>query len=118
MNPYYELSNLGSSSRQAQADRPERPARQVDGFLGIGASRLVNGLVWAVRRSVGGISRWRHRRTAIRELQALSEHYLTDIGLERSQIVSTVDEIIETGGRPRLGAHTAARSARRKQWSP
>ncbi len=66
--------------------------------------RLVNGLESAVRRSVGGISRWRRRRTAIRELQALSDHHLTDIGLDRSQIVSTVEEIIETGGQ------TAARS--------
>jgi uncharacterized protein YjiS (DUF1127 family) len=62
--------------------------------------RLVNGLESAVRRSVGGISRWRQRRTAIRELQALSDHHLTGIGLDRSQIVSTVEEIIETGGQP------------------
>ena len=38
--------------------------------------------------------------TAIRELQALSDHHLTDIGLDRSQIVSTVEDIIETGGQP------------------
>ena len=51
-------------------------------------------------RNLGWISRWRQRRTAIRELQALSDHYLTDIGLDRSQIVSTVEDIIETGGQP------------------
>ncbi len=113
MNPYYELSNLGSSFQQAHADRPERPerpGRQIDEILSIGVLRLVNRLESAVRRSVGGISRWRQRRTAIRELQALSDHYLKDIGLDRSQIVSTVEEIIETGGQ------TAARIARRKQW--
>ena len=100
MNPYYELSNLGNSFQQAHADRPDRPGRQIDGTPSIGALRLVNGLESAVRRSVGGISRWRQRRTAIRELQALSDHYLTDIGLDRSQIVSTVEEIIETGNQP------------------
>lgn len=99
MNPYYELSNLGSSFQQAHADRPERPGRQIDGIPSIGALRLVNGLVSAVRRSVGRIPRWRLRLTTIRELQALSDHHLKDIGLDRSQIVPTVEEIIETGGR-------------------
>ena len=100
MNPYCELPNLGSSFRQAHADRPERPVRQIDELPSIGALRLVNGLESAVRWSVGRISRWRRRRSAIRELQALSDHLLTDIGLDRSQIVSTVEEIIEAGGRP------------------
>ena len=84
MNPYYEPPNLGSSFQQAHADRPERPGRQIDGIPSIGALRLVNGLESAVRRSVGGISRWRQRRIAIRKLQALSDHHLADIGLDRS----------------------------------
>ncbi len=100
MNSYCEPPNLGSSFQQAHADRPERPGRQIDGILSIGALRLANGLESVVRRSVGGISRWHQRRTAIRALQALSDHLLTDIGLDRSQIVSTVEEIVETGGRP------------------
>ncbi len=100
MNPYYEPPNLGSSFQQAHADVPERPGRQIDGIPSIGAMWLVNGLESAVRRSVGGISRWRQRRTAIREFQALNDHHLTDIGLDRSKIVSTVEQIIETGGQP------------------
>ena len=98
MNAYYELPNPGSGFQQAHADRTERPGRRIDRILSIGALRLVNGS--ALRRSVGGISRWRQRRTAIRELQALSDHHLTDIGLDRSRIVSTVEEIIESGGQP------------------
>lgn len=74
MNPHYELSHLGSSLQQARADWPGR--------------------------QIGRISRWRHRCTAIRELQALSDHHLTNIGLDRTQIVSTDEEIIETGGQP------------------
>ncbi len=98
MNAYYELPNPGSSFQQAHADRTERPGRQINAILSIGALRLVNGS--ALRRSAAGISRWRQRRTAIRELQALSDHHLTGIGLDRSQIVSTVEAIIETGGQP------------------
>jgi len=100
MNPCYELSNLGGSFQQAHADVPERPGRQIDGIPNIGALRLVYGLESAVRRSVGGISRWRRRCTAIRKFQALSDHLLTDIGLDRSQIVSKVEEVVETGGQP------------------
>ncbi len=100
MNPYFEPPDLGGSFQQVHADRPEPPGRRIDGIPRIGALRLVNGLESAVRRSVGGISGWRQRRTAIRELQALSDHQLTDIGLDRSQIVSTVEDIIETGGQP------------------
>jgi uncharacterized protein YjiS (DUF1127 family) len=90
MNPYYKLPNIGSSLQQARADRP---GRQIDEILSIGALRPVSFLESTVRRSVGGISRWRQRRTTIRELQALSDHYLSDIGLDRSQIDSTVEEI-------------------------
>ncbi len=100
MNPCYVPPNLGSSFQQAHADRPERPGRRIDGIPSIAALRLVNGLESAVRRKLGGISRRRRRRTAIRELQALSDHHLTDIGLDRCQIVSTGEEIIETGGQP------------------
>ena len=102
MNPYYEIPKLGGRFQQAHAGRaeqPERLSRQIDGFPSIWALRLVNGLESAVRRSFGGISRWSQRRIVIRELQVLSDHYLTDIGLDRSQIVSTVEEIIETDGR-------------------
>ncbi len=100
MNRCYELPNLGSSCQQGRADRPEPLDRQTEGFPSIGALRLVNGLKSAVRMSVGTIFRWRRRRTAIRELQALSDHHLKDIGLDRSQIVSTVEEMIETSDQP------------------
>jgi uncharacterized protein YjiS (DUF1127 family) len=93
MNAYYELTNPGSSFQQAHADRTEQPGRQINAILRIGALRLVDGS--ALRRSLGWISLWRRRRTAIRELQALSDHHLADIGLDRSQIVSTVEKTIK-----------------------
>ena len=95
MNPYYKHLNLCSNFQQAHADRPGRPGRQTDRIPGISALRLVNSLDSAVRWSVGGISRWRQRRTAIRKLQALNDHYLKDIGPDRFEIVSSVEEIIK-----------------------
>jgi uncharacterized protein YjiS (DUF1127 family) len=92
MNAYYELPNPGSGFQQAHTDRSERPGRQVNAILGIGTLRQINGS--ALRRSLDWISLWFRRRTAVRELQALSDHHLADIGLDRSQIVSTVEKTI------------------------
>ena len=97
MNTNNEHPNLGSCFQQAHADRPERPGRLTDRISSIGALRLVSGLESVISWSVGGISRWRHRRTAICKLQALNDHYLKDIGLDRSEIVSSVEEIIKMG---------------------
>ena len=97
MNSYSELPNLGSGFRQAHAGRLARPGRW----------RLVKGLESAVRRSIRGISRWHQRRRAIRELQALSDHHLADIGMDRSRIVSVVEEM---QARPKKGRHESKRS--------
>ncbi len=96
MKPYYVLPHLGSSVQQAHTDRSKRPGRRIDGIPSFRTFRLVNDLESALRRNVDGFSRRRQRRRAIRELQGLSDHDLTDIGLDRSQIVSTVEAIIET----------------------
>ena len=100
MNRYYEPHHLGSSSQQPHIDWPEPLDRQIDGIPGVGALRLANGLESAVRWSIGRISRWRQRHAAIREFQALSDHYLRDIGLNCSQVVSTVEAVIKAGDRP------------------
>ncbi len=97
MNHYHELPTLDISFQQARA---ERPGRQIERIPSISALRLLKGVESAFRWSVGRVSRWRHRRTAIRKLQALSDHHLTDIGLDRSQVVSPAEEFIKTGGRP------------------
>ena len=110
MRPHYKHSDLGSSFQQTHTDRPGWPGPRIDEIPGIGALRLINGLESIVRRSVDWFSRWRQRRTAIRELQALNDHYLKDIGLDRSHIVTSVEEIHETRGQ------TAARAAHRQQW--
>ncbi|WP_367575975.1 DUF1127 domain-containing protein [Pelagibius sp. Alg239-R121] len=68
MNPAYQLSNPGKRFRQSPA---------------------------AISRIIKGIARWHRRRTTIRELQNLSDYCLTDIGLDRSQIVSMVEALID-----------------------
>jgi len=103
MNPYYELPTLATSFRQATTSHPDwhgrarTSGRQIDEILSVGILRIVQGLETVVRGTVGWIARQQQRRTAIRELQAMSDHFLADIGLERDQIAATVDQMIETG---------------------
>lgn len=49
---------------------------------------------------IHGFARWRYRRNTTRELQALNDHHLADIGLDRFQTVSVFQKMIETGGYP------------------
>lgn len=79
-----QTPDLGKRFRQAPAGQPRR---------------LVLFLEAALRRGLGGVTRWRRQRGAVRELQALSDHYLRDIGLERSRIVPAVEAIIRDGER-------------------
>lgn len=51
-------------------------------------------------RNTVGLARWRYKRTTTRELQTLNDHYLADIGLDRTQTTSIFKEMIETGGYP------------------
>lgn len=95
MNPYLELPNLGSGLPSAHRGQAEQPDRQIDGLLSIGILRLVNGLESALQRFTGALSHWHRRRIAIRELQRLNAHHLADIGLERNQIISTVEQMLE-----------------------
>ncbi|WP_282610268.1 DUF1127 domain-containing protein [Pelagibius sp. Alg239-R121] len=84
MNTTYELTNPGRCLDQSPAAQPEHLERPE----------------LALRRIVGAISRWQRRRAAIRELRALDDYHLMDIGLERFQIVSAVEEMIENENRP------------------
>jgi len=43
-----------------------------------------------VLRLVGRLKAWNQRRLAIRELQAMSDHLLRDLGIERFQISDAV----------------------------
>ncbi|MEM7222132.1 MAG: DUF1127 domain-containing protein [Pseudomonadota bacterium] len=94
MNPYYELPNVGNGFQRHEI--AVQPEAQVDGIVSVTALRAVN----AVDAALESFARWRRRRAAIRELDALSDRHLQDIGLHRSQIASTVDEIVKSGEQP------------------
>ena len=68
--PHYEAPNPSIRFQQVYNRRPTRLDRQIDGIPGIDALRLIIGLVFAVRSSVGGIFRWCQWHIALRELQA------------------------------------------------
>jgi len=61
--------------------------------------RLLVCLKAAARHSADWIILWRRRRATLRKLQTLSDHYLRDIGLDRSQIGSSFEQRIDTGAR-------------------
>jgi len=46
-----------------------------------------------VRKAVQAVSTWHKRRVAIRELSALSDRQLADIGLMRAEIPSVVEKL-------------------------
>ncbi len=65
----------------------------------------------------GAITKWHKRNKAIRELSALSDHLLKDIGISRSEIRAVVDAMLTApeprrAARPRLvAAHSSVPSA-------
>ena len=75
------------------------PGRRFRAALAAPLARPAGALASAFRRLAGGIARWRRWRRAIRDLQALSAHHLADIGLERAQIVPTVEALLEARDR-------------------
>ncbi len=62
--------------------------------VSLGATRLAEGVGAALRQVANGLRRWRQRRIAVRELQALSDRQLLDIGIDRARIVSVVEKNI------------------------
>jgi uncharacterized protein YjiS (DUF1127 family) len=111
MNPCNEHTNPCNSLQKAHTDPQKQLNRQIDGIFGFSTFRLINGLESIVRRCVGRISHWRERHIMIRKLQALNEHYLKDIGLERSEIISMVEGVIgmDTKSKYRAGRDNSNR---------
>ncbi len=59
------------------------------------------------------LSIWRRRRAAVRELSALSDHTLKDIGLHRSEIRSVVHELTRAAAPAQRPTPVSRRPARR-----
>lgn len=77
----------------------ESLSRRIDGASGSVTLWPVDLLKSMLGCLVCWISRWRRRRVAIRQLQALNDHYLADLGLDRSQLAAGVEAIVEARGR-------------------
>lgn len=114
MNPCNEHTTHCNSLQMPHKEQSRQSNRPVGGIIGISALLLTYGLKAIARRSVEWFSLWREQRFMIRKLQALSDHYLKDIGLERSEIVSMVKEVTEMN--TKLG-YRADRDNSERYWS-
>lgn len=68
--------------------------RGLAGFLR-GAGRVIKSSALGLANGYGNYRRWRRRRAAIRDLNALSDHVLKDIGLVRGDIRTVVDGLLD-----------------------
>ncbi len=84
----------GFNPADAPKARRTRPtlARRVLADIGGGAS--LHALGSRISQLGQALSVWHRRRAAVRELSALSDHMLQDIGLHRGEIRSVVEELL------------------------
>ncbi len=105
----------GTGSNPAGPSRAHRNgptlARRVLADIGGGAS--LQALESRVSRLGQTLNTWRKRRAAVRELSALSDHMLKDIGLHRGEIRSVVHEMIPVAAATPAGSPAERKQARR-----
>ncbi len=58
--------------------------------------RRLTSAINAVRSAAASVAHWHKRRIAIRQLMALDDHILKDIGIRRSDIYSVAGERLKT----------------------
>ena len=95
----------------------KHPASAITGPINEELSVAVYKAIDAVANFAGAITKWHKRNKAIRELSALSDHLLKDIGISRGEIRAVVDAMLTAPGprraaRPGLvAAHSSVPSA-------
>ncbi|MEE8505122.1 MAG: DUF1127 domain-containing protein [Kiloniellales bacterium] len=78
-------ARLASATTSNRADGPHRPGL---------TRRLARSLAQAAWRLLCRLETWRRTRTAIRELRALPDRILWDIGLPRGEIHTVVEAMV------------------------
>ena len=87
---YSERPDFRFYVAQAQEARAESMARA--GYLIVaGFGRVLHGAGAALSRALGRVRAWRNRHAALRQLLALDDHLLQDIGLSRAEVQAAVD---------------------------
>ena len=92
MNQHYSLEDGDHRVTGAQTIGTVQPS-------GVASARSPDGPGAGGLRSLAAIWRWRQRRLGLCRLQALSDRQLSDIGIDRSQIATVVEEVVRTGRR-------------------
>lgn len=110
-----EIRRHEQAARQLRAEAVHHSTSAAGRELG----RLLSGAVRGVRCAGSGAAalyrtyrRWQRRRTAIRELNDLSDYILQDIGLHRGDIRTAVDDMLDGKTEVRTAARVFKSKAR------
>lgn len=90
-----ELQRIERWAHQKRAEAIQGLFSTITGGLAAGTGRVLKATVRSTSGGYRRVRRWQRRRAAIRELNGLSDHVLTDIGLSRAAIREAVDAMLD-----------------------
>ncbi len=100
-----------NTHRSATPANDDHGRRAVDNPIAVHADISVSAIGRAIVGAFEGFKRWRTRQASIRELSALNDHMLRDIGIHRSEIRSVVRGLLKgDAGRTVVARSAAART--------
>ncbi len=105
---------MNTSAVLTDTHRPATPAnddharRGFENPIAVHADESVSAIGRAIVGAFEGFKRWRTRQASIRELAALNDHLLRDIGIHRSEIRSVVDGLLKGDAERTVVAPSAA----------
>ncbi len=102
---------LTNTHRPATPANDDHARRAFDNPIAVHADESVSAIGRAIVGAFEGFKRWRTRQASIRELAALDDHMLRDIGIHRSEIRSVVEGLLKGDAeRTVVGRSAAART--------
>ena len=97
--------------RAATPANDDLARRGLEKPIAVHAGQSVSAIGRAIVGAFEGFKRWRTRQASIRELSALNDHMLRDIGIHRSEIRSVVGGLLKgDAGRTVVARSAAART--------